>query len=93
MSEEDLKINAKVRKILVEHKLDLSSIRVITASGAVSIRGEMKKITQRAMTDRDLTNLLIVLENVILRTKGVKRVSFNIKKWERKKGKWIKSEE
>ena len=82
MSEEDLKINSKVRKILVEHNIDLSNIRIITTSGAVSIRGELKKVTRGDMTDRDATNLLIVLENVILRTKGVKRVSFSIKKWQ-----------
>lgn len=90
MSEADLKVNAKVRKILVENNLDLSCLGISTASGAVSIRGEVKKVPERNISDRDAAKLLILLEGVILRTKGVKRVSFNIAKWEKSKGKWTK---
>ena len=92
MSEADLKINGKVRKILVESNLDLSSLMIRTTSGSVSIRGELKKIPGRQINDRDTAKLLILLEGVILRTKGVKRVSFSIAKWEKSKGKWTKLE-
>jgi len=90
MSEADLKVSAKVRKILIENNLDLSRLGISTTSGTVSIRGELKKVLERDISDRDAARLLAVLEGVILRTKGVKRVSFNIAKWEKSKGKWIK---
>ncbi len=90
MSEADLKVNAKVRKILIENNLDLSRLGISTTSGTVNIRGELKRLTEPEASDRDAAKLLILLEGVILRTKGVKRVSFNIAKWERKKGKWTK---
>jgi formylmethanofuran dehydrogenase subunit C len=92
MSEDDLKINSRVRKILVENNLDLSSLGVSTASGSVMIRGELKKMTGHEMNDREVTRALIVLETVILRSKGVKRVLFTIPHWKKSKGKWLKQE-
>jgi hypothetical protein len=91
MSEDDLKTNAKVRKILVENNLDLSLLGVSTSSGAVTIRGELKKLSRREMSDHDVSRLLGVLESVMLRTKGVRRVTFAIKSWKKAKGKWSKS--
>ena len=56
------------------------------------IRGEMRKLTGREMTDRDIARLLGVLENTLLRGKGVKRVGFEIQNWKKKKGKWLKTD-
>ncbi len=91
MSEDDLKINSKMRKILVEHNLDLSLLGVSTSSGAVIVRGEPRKLSGREMSDLDVAKLLGVLESVMLRTKGVKRVTFAIKGWKKAKGKWGKN--
>ena len=92
MSESDMKINSKVRKTLVENNLDLSSLSVSTSSGAVTIRGEMRKLSGREMTDRDVARLLGVLETSLLRSKGVKRVTFDLRSWHKKKGKWLKTD-
>ncbi len=88
MSESDLKINSKVRKILVENNLDTASLHVSTSSGVVSIRGEITKFPARKMSERDIAKCLVILETTALRTKGVKRVSFSLRNWEKKKGKW-----
>lgn len=93
MAEADLKINSKVRKILVESGLDTSALSLSTTSGAVRIRGEMRKLSGDRLDDRRVTRLLTVLETTILRTKGVKRVTFSIEKWHKKKGKWLKQDE
>ncbi len=93
MSEEDLKINSRVRKILVENNLDLSLLGVSTTSGSVTIRGALKKLTGTWMNDREITRMLLLLETVILRSKGVKRVAFTIEHWKKSKGKWHKEEE
>ncbi|MBI5115908.1 hypothetical protein HZA56_05500 [Candidatus Poribacteria bacterium] len=92
MSEDDLKINSRVRKILVENNLDTSSLGVSTASGSVMIRGEFKKMTGHEMNDRETARTLTVLESNILRSKGVKRVVFTIQHWKKSKGKWLKQE-
>ncbi len=88
MSEEDLKINAKVRKILVESDIDLSALNVRTTSGAVTITGELKRFSARRLSERRVAKLLSVLETAILRSKGVKRVSFSIETWKKSKGTW-----
>jgi hypothetical protein len=88
MSEVDLKINSKARKILVENGLDTSVLSVSTTSGAVAIRGELRKFGGRELTEREAGRMLTILESNILRSKGVKKVSFSIKNWMKKKGKW-----
>lgn len=93
MSEVDLKINSKTRKILVENGLDTGVLTVSTTSGAVAIRGELRKLGGRELTERDTARLLTILESNILRSKGVRKVSFSIKHWMKKKGKWIKPKE
>lgn len=93
MSEEDLKINAKIRKMLVENNYDVSLLNISSTSGAVAIRGELRKLTGRALSDHDIVRQLGVLEMNILRTKGVKRVSFHVKGWAKSKGKWRKADE
>jgi hypothetical protein len=93
MSETDLKMNSKVRKILTEYFIDLTQLSVSTTSGAVAIRGELRKMTGHEATERDVLKLLGVLETVILRTKGVKRVTFSVKGWKKNKGKWGKEDD
>jgi len=93
MSETDLKINARARKILVEANLDVSALHVSTASGAVSIRGELRRCTGGKMNDNAVARMLSAIEVNLLRTKGVKRVSFSLDTWKKKKGKWGKTEE
>jgi len=88
MSEADLKINSKVRKILTENCLDLSLLRVSTTSGSVRIQGKLKKLSASTLSAREAVMLLGVLETVILRTTGVKRVTFSVDGWEKCKGKW-----
>jgi len=92
MSEEDLKINARVRKIFVENNLDPSLLTISTASGSVLVRGEFQRLTSRELNDRDAVRLLSLLETIILRTKGVKRVVFSVQHWKKSKGKWTKEE-
>lgn len=91
MSESDLKINGKVRKIFIENNLDTSCLGTSTTSGSVLVKGELRKIN-REMRDRDIVLTLGVLETVIMRTKGVKRVKFAVRNWKKKKGKWQKEE-
>lgn len=93
MSEMDLKINAKVRKILTEYNIDVSELRISSTSGGVSIRGELKKLMGSEFKDSDVAKLIPVLESVILRTKNVKRVLFEVKGWTKRKGKWQQQEE
>jgi len=88
MSEADLKVNSKVRKILTENCLDLSLLRVSTTSGSVRIQGKLKKLSASTLSAREAVMLLGVLETVILRTTGVKRVTFSVDGWEKSKGKW-----
>jgi len=90
MSEDDLKVNSKVRRILTEHNLDLSALNISSASGAVTIRGELRKLTTQELNDRDIVRMLAVLETVILRTKDIKRVTFSVKGWKKTKGRWGK---
>jgi len=92
MSEADLKINSKVRKILTEYNVDLSQLGISTASGSVTIRGELRKLMGAQMKDSELARFIWVLESVILRTKGIKRVTFSLKGWKKEKGKWSKEE-
>ena len=88
MSEADLKVNSKVRRILIENNLDLSLLNVSTSSGAVRIQGQVRKLSTREMSVQEGTKLLAVLEAVILQIKGVKRITFSIEGWEKSKGKW-----
>ncbi len=88
MSEDDLKLNSKVRRVLTEHGLDLSALNTSSTSGAVTITGELKKLTAQELYDHDVVRLLSVLETVILRTKGVKRVTFSVRGWKKEKGRW-----
>ena len=88
MSEKDMKVNAKVRKILVENNLDLSSLSVSTTSGTVTIRGEVKKLFSRDANPRKVAGILMLLETAILRISGVKRVHFNMQNWKKTRGKW-----
>ncbi len=92
MSEADLKTNAKVRKTLVEAGLDTSALNISTTSGSVSIRGEFRKFTGGKMNDNAIVKLLGALEVNILRTKGVKRVTFHLSQWNKKKGRWVKQD-
>jgi hypothetical protein len=93
MSEADLKVNSKVRKILTEYFIDLAQLSVSTTSGAVTVRGELRKLTGHEAGEREVLKLLGVLETVILRTKGVKRVTFYVKGWKKNKGKWNKEDD
>jgi uncharacterized coiled-coil DUF342 family protein len=93
MSELDLKINAKVRKILTEYNIDVSILRISSASGSVSIRGELKKLMGSEFKENEVGKLIAVLETVMLRTKNVKRVIFEVKGWTKRKGKWQQQEE
>ena len=93
MSESDLKINAKARRILIEANLDMAALNVSTASGAVSIRGELRKFSGAKMNASAMKKMLSAIETNLLRTKGVKRVTFSIDSWKKKKGKWVASEE
>jgi len=90
MSEKDLKINAGVRRILVEHDLDLTVLSISPASGSVKIVGRLGNFSLRSLSDSIVVRTLVMLEASIMRIKGVKRVSFSIRNWERKKGKWKK---
>jgi hypothetical protein len=93
MSEADLKTNSKIRKILVENNYDLSCLSVSTSSGSVSVHGELQKLGGRKLAEHEIGKTLAVLESVILRTKGVKRVNFHIQNWRKKKGKWAKGDD
>jgi hypothetical protein len=93
MSEIDLKINSKVRRILTEYYIDLSLVSISAASGAVTIRGELRKTTGHEVREHEIPRFLSMLESVILKTKNVKRVSFVVKGWQKSKGKWEKEEE
>ena len=88
MSEADLKVNSKVRKILVESNLDLSLLNVSTTSGSVRVQGKLRKLSTRRMTVQESAKLLAVLEIAILRMKSVRRVTFLIEDWKKTKGKW-----
>ena len=92
MSESDLKTNSKARKTLVEANLDVSALHISTTSGAVSIRGELRKFSGAKMNDNAMAKMLSATEVNLLRTKGVKRVTFSIDNWKKKKGKWAKSD-
>lgn len=92
MSEDDLKVNSKVRRILTEHNLDVSALTISSVSGAVTIKGELRKLTAQELNDHDIVRLLTVLETVILRTKDVKRVTFSVRGWKKTKGRWGKEE-
>lgn len=93
VSEMDLKINSKVRKILTEYNVDVSLLRISSASGGVSVRGELRKLTGHEIKENEIGKFISVLETVILRTKNVKRVGFDVKGWTKHKGKWTKEEE
>ena len=88
MSESDMKINAKVRKILVENHLDLSLLSVSTTSGTVTIRGEVKKLFSGGASPRKVAGKLGLLESAIMRVGGVKRIHFRVEDWQKTRGKW-----
>jgi hypothetical protein len=93
MSEADLKTNAKARKLLVEANIDVTVLHISTTSGAVSIRGELRKFTGGKMNDNAIAKMLSAIEVNLLRTKGVKRVAFSIDNWKKHRGKWTKTDE
>lgn len=93
MSETDLKINSKVRKILTEYYIDLTHLTVSTASGSVTISGEIRKVTGHGIKESEIPKFLSVIESVVLRTKNVKRVTFAIRGWKKAKGKWEKTDD
>ena len=84
MSESDLKTNSKVRKVLVEANLDTTVLSIKTTSGSVLIRGELRKFNGKKMNDNAAVRLLGAVEINIIRSKGVKRVTFKLAEWERK---------
>ena len=90
MSEQDMKINSRVRKIFVEKNLNLAFVDVSTRSGVVNIRGELKKMTGSEMTDSQVAKLIFQLEGTISHVKDVKRVLFSLHGWEKSRGKWKK---
>ncbi len=92
MSEEDLKINSKVRRLFVEHNFDVSQLSISSTSGLVNVRGELVKVGLRPLKDHEFIKYLSVLETAALRTKGVKRVIFHLKGWKKIKGKWKKAD-
>ncbi|GAB4340196.1 MAG: hypothetical protein Kow0099_15950 [Candidatus Abyssubacteria bacterium] len=92
MSEEDLKINSKIRRLFVEHNFDVSQLTISSTSGTVTVRGELMKLGLRQLKDHEIVRFLAVLETAALRTKGVKRVIFHLKGWEKEKGKWKKAD-
>lgn len=91
MAERDLKINSRVRKILVENNLNLCFLGVSTRSGTVNIRGELKKLSGNWISDRQAARFLRQLETAILYVKNVRRVCFSINDWEKRRGKWKKT--
>ncbi len=92
MSENDLKANARVRKVLTEYNVDLSHVKVSTTSGSVRVSGELRKLAGHEMRESEIPRFLLVLESVIVKIKNVKRVSFDVKGWKKEKGKWGKQE-
>jgi hypothetical protein len=93
MSEQDMKINSRVRKILVEKNLNCSFLDTSSRSGVVSIRGEVKKLSGAPISDNQVGKLLLQLETTILQIKDVKRVSISIFGWEKRRGRWKKEGE
>jgi len=90
MSEKDLKINARVRRILVEHDLDLSVLYTSTTSGSVLVKGRLRKLSLRRMSDAIVVRTLVMVELSILRLRDVRRVSLSITDWKKGKGRWKK---
>jgi len=93
MSEQDLKINSRIRKIVVEKNLNLSFLETSSRSGVVNIRGQVKKLSGATLSDGQIAKLLLQLETTIMHVKDVKRVSFSIHGWEKRRGKWKKEGE
>ena len=88
MSQEDLKINREVRKVLVKHWLDLGRMSIRTAQGKLMMRGFMERI--RGVKE-DLTPVIVNdIFNRIKRINGITRMTIDIDNWKNEDGQWVK---
>lgn len=90
MSQIDLEINRRVRKVLVRHWIDLGRIGIHSANGSLTLRGT---ITCLAGVSQELD--ASGLENIfreINRIENVKRVSTQFENWVEMDGTWKKVE-
>lgn len=77
----DYQINGCVRRVLASRDVDLTDLHYRSTSGCVDISGRLKFREPKAIPE--VMKELIILEELIFKVNGVRRVSFNLDDWER----------
>jgi len=87
MSQEDLRINRDVRKILVKHWLDLGRLSVRSSLGRLMIRGSLERI--RGVKEELTPAIVNEMFRKIKQIKNVVRVSVELDNWANDDGRWV----
>ena len=87
MSQEDLKTNRDVRKILVKHWLDLGRLSIRTAMGRLTIRGKLERI--RGVQEDLAPAIVNDMFSRIKRIRNVARMTIDLENWTCEDGRWM----
>ena len=87
MSQEDLRINRDVRKILVKHWLDLGRLSIRSSLGRLMIRGSLERI--RGVKEELTPPIVNEMFRKIKQIKNVVRMSVELDNWANDDGRWV----
>lgn len=93
----DFRINSEVRRILIKNYLNLKKLRYSSIGGVVYLRGtieimrnaRIRRLRWQGVTDEYMKDL----EKAIKKVTGVKRVRFELYRWEKRIDGWRKKRE
>lgn len=90
MSQDDLRINRDVRKILVKHWLDLGRLSVRSSLGRLMIRGSLERI--RGVKEELTPAIVNEMFRKIKQIDGVVRMNVELDNWANDDGRWVPAE-
>ncbi|MCD6412633.1 MAG: hypothetical protein J7L54_00595 [Elusimicrobia bacterium] len=85
-------INNKVKAILTKNHLNVLKLLINTVKDVVLIKGELnfKGGSVDEKSDASVVEGLKKIEREIFQIKGVKMVKWELAKWEKRSGRWVK---
>ena len=87
MSQDDLRINRDVRRILVKHWLDLGRLSVRSSLGRLMIRGSLERIrgVKEELTPAIVNEMFRKMNHI----DGVARLNIELDNWSNDDGRWV----
>lgn len=83
----DLDINRHIRKVLVQHWIDLGKLSIRTTKGRVAIHGYLDRIA--GSQEKLSASVVNAMFNEIERINGVQRMNADLSNWVNNEGKWL----